>query len=160
MIENELVFLVASMPDVTGAKSKEIAQHYLVDESNLRIRAAGGEYELTKKIKLSADDGTRKEEINIPLTEPEYRELLSLAKRGLTKTRYYLPIDDGLTAELNVYHGTLVGLLMAEVEFPSDEARASFVPPSWFGRDVSDEDWSSNSHLAGKTFAEVQRHLR
>lgn len=160
MMENELSFLVTVLPDLSGAKRKEIEQHYLSDESNLRIRASGGQFELTKKFRVDAADDTRKEEINVPLTESEYRAFLPLAKRGLTKTRNFVELNGGLVAEIDVFHGPLEGLVMVEVEFPSDEARAAFKAPDWFGRDVSQEEWSGNSWLAGKTFEDVRGFLQ
>lgn len=159
MIENELSFLVARLPDLTGTQKKEIIQHYLSEGSNLRIRDTDGKYELTKKIRSDDNDDTRKEELNIPLTESEYQTLLAVAHRGLSKTRHYVPLLGGLTAEIDVFHGSLEGLIMTETEFPDDAARFAFIPPDWFGRDVSQEEWSGNSWLADRTIEDVRPHL-
>lgn len=157
MVENELSFLVKKMPALVGKPHKEIEQHYLSDGAEpLRLRRAGGTFELTKKLTLDGGDLSRKEEITVPLERDEYFMLLPLAKRGLTKTRYYVRLEDGNTAELDVFKGPLEGLVMVEVEFESDERRAAFVPPAWFGRDVSQEAWSSNANLAGKTWYDVR----
>ena len=93
------------------------------------------------------------------LNADEYARLRPLAERTLTKTRSYLPLPGGLRAELDVFHGPLEGLAMVEVEFPDEAARAAFVPPPWFGRDVSQESWSANSWLAGKSLADVKDKL-
>lgn len=160
MIENERSFLVAKMPKLDGVIRKEISQHYLSDgEEPLRIRKAGGTYELTKKLTIDPNDLSRKEELTLPLNREEYYLLLPLAVRGLEKTRYYLRLQDGLTAELDVFSGPLKGLAMVEVEFPNEAARSAFVPPDWFGRDVSQEEWSSNASLAGKTFRQLKAHV-
>jgi CYTH domain-containing protein len=161
MIENERSFLVERPPDLSGASSKEIEQHYLSDERTpLRIRAAGGRFELTKKIPLSEGDLSRHEEITIPLSSGEYGMLAALAKRSVRKTRHMLPLPGGLTAEIDVFHGPLEGLIMAEVEFPDEKTRESFAPPPWFGRDVSQEAWSTNAYLAGRTYAEIEPLIR
>ncbi len=160
MIENELSYLIKRMPDLAGIPGKDIEQHYLSEsEEPLRIRRSGGTYELTKKLNVAGDDLSRREEITVPLDREEFYLLLGLSKRGLTKTRHYLRLDGTLTAELDIFHGQLEGLAMVEVEFPNEETRSAFVPPRWFGRDVSQEEWSSNSSLAGKSFASVKRHL-
>ena len=160
MLENERSFLVAKMPKLDGVVRKEISQHYLSDgEESLRLRKAGGTYELTKKLTVDPGDLSRKEELTIPLDRDEYHLLAPLAKRGLEKTRYYLRLPDGLTAELDVFAGPLKGLAMVEVEFPNEKIRASFVPPDWFGRDISQEAWSSNASLAGKTFRQIAEHV-
>jgi len=160
MLENELSFLVRRLPDLEGAVKKEIEQHYLsAGPSPLRLRRIGGGFELTKKIDLDAGDMTRKEEITVPLTAEEFRLLRPLAVRGLAKTRHYLPLPGGLKAEIDAFHGPLEGLLMVEVEFPDEASRAAFAPPDWFGRDVSQENWSANSWLAGRTMADVNKFL-
>jgi len=160
MLESELSFLVRELPDLKRTVKKEIAQDYLsAGPAPLRLRRIGDDFELTKKLDLDPSDRSRKEEINVPLTEDEYRRLRPLTVRGLTKTRYYMPLTDDLTAEIDVFHGALEGLVMVEVEFPDENRRGSFTPPTWFGRDVSQDDWSSNSWLAGKTLDDVKRFL-
>lgn len=160
MLENELSYLVKELPDLDGAARKDIEQHYLSDgPSPLRLRRIADGFELTKKLDLDPADMSRKEEITIPLTAAEFGRFRPLAVRGLTKTRYYLPLPTGLTAEIDVFHGALEGLVMVEVEFPDEASRRSFAPPPWFGRDVSQADWSANSWLAGKSLADVREFL-
>lgn len=160
MIENELSYLVTRLPDLSSLKKKRIEQHYLSEgREPLRIRNADGTHELTKKLTMEDDDLSRVEEITIPLTPDEFAMLLPHAKRSIAKTRHYVPLDGGLTAEIDVFDGPLAGLTMVEVEFPDEQSRAAFVPPDWFGRDVSQEVWSVNSWLAGKTFADVSPNL-
>lgn len=160
MIENELSFLVREMPPLEGIPAKEIEQHYLSDSPTpLRLRRAGGTFELTKKIPQDPNDMSRFEEITVPLDRAEFALLSRHSVRSLQKTRYYFRLDDGLTAELDVFRGPLEGLAMVEVEFPDDDARARFTPPEWFGRDVSQEAWSANASLAGKNFTDISTHL-
>jgi len=68
--------------------------------------------------------------------------------RRIEKRRYRIPAGDGLTLELDVYHGRLEGLLTAEVEFGSVDDAAAFVPPDWLGRDVTDDPRYKNKRLA------------
>lgn len=157
MIENELTWLIKEMPNLAETKSKEIEQHYLSPSPDpLRIRSTDSvAFELTKKITVDVADMSRKDEINIPLTAAEFTELKTLSKRSLTKTRHYLPLDNGLTAEIDIFHGPLEGFVKVEVEFPDEAARAAFVPPAWFGRDASKESWAKNSKLAEMSYAEL-----
>jgi adenylate cyclase len=37
---------------------------------------------------------------------------------------------------------------VAEVEFPSDEEAAQFVPPPWFGLEVTEDEHYKNVNLA------------
>ena len=64
------------------------------------------------------------------------------------KKRYLVPLEQGLTAEVDLYEGSLSGLMTTEVEFPSLEAAEQFVPPEWFGRDVSGEKAYKNTSLS------------
>ncbi len=39
-------------------------------------------------------------------------------------------------------------MMLAEVEFPSEEEADQFVPPDWFAENVSDDRHYSNAYLA------------
>jgi len=59
-----------------------------------------------------------------------------------------VPVDDGLTAEVDVYDGDLAGLVVAEIEFDSPEQGDAFEPPGWLGREVTDDSRYGNRTLA------------
>ena len=69
--------------------------------------------------------------------------------RIIQKDRYHIPYE-GYTIELDVFGGELAPLVIAEVEFPSVEAANVFVPPAWFGEDVTENPAYSNSNLSKK----------
>ena len=67
----------------------------------------------------------------------------------IKKTRYKKPISGTeLVIELDVFSGTYEGLMLAEVEFPDMEAAEHFVPPAWFGEDVTLSGKYQNSRLS------------
>ena len=66
----------------------------------------------------------------------------------ITKTRYFIPINDGLTAELDVFEGMFEGLVFVEVEFESLEQATEFTPPEWFDEDVTSDKRYHNSYLS------------
>lgn len=113
----------------------------------VRIRKEDDSYYLTYKGKgLMA-----REEYNLPLNEQAYTHLLKKADGIiLTKTRYLIPLEgsDHLTIELDIFDGTYKGLILAEVEFPTEEEALTFTPPQWFGRDVTFSGEYQNSRLA------------
>ena len=81
--------------------------------------------------------------------------------RRLEKTRHVIPAGADLTIELDVYSGALTGLLVAEVEFGSEEAAGTFEPPAWFGTEVTDDARFKNQQLASVGApAEVERSRR
>lgn len=161
MIEIEKTFLVKNIPrDLSSYKSFKIKQGYLSSSHPaLRIRQFGNSFELTKKIPLKLGDWSSVEEMNIPLTEDEFNKLWPLIEKDLIKTRYFIPLENNLIAELDIFDEKLTGLNFVEVEFSSQEEMNLFQKPDWFGRDVTQEDFSANSFLAGKTFTDIKKHL-
>lgn len=125
-----------------------IEQGYLCTDPVVRIRRQDEEYYLTYKSKgLLA-----REEYNLPLTKEAYVHLKEKVDGLLIcKDRYVIPEKDGLSIELDVFHGEYEGLLLAEVEFPSEEAALAYVPPVWFGEDVTYSSKYHNSTLSKGT---------
>ena len=90
-----------------------------------------------------------REEYDLPLTKESYDHLLSKIDGLLiAKTRYLIPLWDGLTAELDVFEGDLAPLQLVEVEFSSVEEAEAFIPPEWFGEDVTNSGKYHNSYMS------------
>jgi adenylate cyclase len=148
-MEIERKFLVLEMPpESMQAPSAQIEQGYLVigaDGSEARVRRTDGVGTLTVK----TGKGMTRGEYEIELSDPQFETLWPASEgRRLVKTRYRIDGGDGLTIELDVYVGSLEGLMVAEVEFPDEPAAAAFRPPPWFGAEVTDEDSYKNRRLA------------
>lgn len=161
MIEIEKTFLVKKIPkNLENFKSYKIKQGYISSQTSpLRIRQKGDKFELTKKIFLKENDFSQAEEINIYLTEYEFNKLWPLVEKSLEKTRYIIPLNNGLVGELDIFSGLLESLVFIEVEFESEEKMNSFTPPDWFGKDITQENFSANLFLAGKKFEEIKKFL-
>ena len=83
------------------------------------------------------------------ISREEYENLRKKAEtREVVKRRYFYPLDDGHTAEIDIYAGGLEGFKIVEVEFDSIEEAESFAPPDFFGKDVSRIDEYKNVKLA------------
>lgn len=94
-------------------------------------------------------DGAVREEVEVVLDEAQFRALWPLAQpRRLTKTRYRVALEGGLEAEVDAYEEGLEGLLVAEVEFGSEEASRGFSPPPWLGREITGDPRYANRRLA------------
>lgn len=145
-MEIERKYLVRRLPEhLEDYPHLELEQAYLCTEPVVRIRREGEEYVLTYK---SAGLMAR-EEYNLPLTEEAYRHLLEKADGiVITKTRYRIPEKEGLTIELDVFHGVYQGLLLAEVEFRTEQDANTYQPPEWFGEDVTMSSRYHNSTLS------------
>ena len=85
---------------------------------------------------------------NLLFDEEGYLHLLKKADGNiLTKRRYLIPLEDGHTAELDIFHGIKEGLIMAEVEFASEKEAEEFVVPEWFAKEVTYDSNYHNSNM-------------
>ena len=145
-MEIERKFLAAdSFPfSLSDCPSTQIRQAYLHLSPTIRIRQTDTDSILTVKGKGQI----AREEFELPLTEEQF---LSLAQKAetpfLEKRRYFYPLPEGLTAEIDVYSGPLAGLVTIEVEFSSLQQAEAFLPPLWFGQDVSNDKRYKNTAL-------------
>ena len=90
-----------------------------------------------------------REEYNLPLTAEAYAHLRAKADgRIITKTRYVIPLENGLTLELDIFHGDLAPLILAEIEFPDEQSARAYQPPKWLGEDVTFSTEYHNSTLS------------
>ncbi len=145
-MEIERKFLIKKLPDnLTSYKARKIEQAYLCTDPVVRVRRDNDDYYLTYKSKGIIV----REEYNLPLTKEAYGHLLAKTDGNIiTKTRYEIPEKDNLTIELDVFEGKFDGLLLAEVEFASEEEALGYIPPEWFGEDVSNSTKYHNSTLS------------
>jgi adenylate cyclase len=146
-VEIERKFLVDRRPDGLP-EGEPIEQGYLVvgeDGVEVRLRRRGATTLLTVK----SGPGMVRTEEEIEIDERRFESLWPLTDgRRVTKVRHLVPLDAGLTAEVDVYSGAHDGLLTAEIEFPSLEASEAFDPPAWLGREVTDDRRFANQALA------------
>lgn len=144
--EIERKFLVDKLPSLESYPCEHIIQAYVSVEPEIRVRKKGKKYFLTEK----SGYGIVREEKEREICEEEF--LCGMGKsegRVLTKTRYYIPYEK-YTIELDVYEGKNEGIVVCEVEFDSFEEANNFIPPAWFGKDVSDDKIYKNKALAQK----------
>lgn len=145
-MEIERKFIPTNLPeDLNQFKHHKIEQAYLNTAPVIRIRKQDNEYFLTYK----GGGMMAREEYNLPLNETSYNHLLTKADGNvITKTRFLIPIHDNLTAELDIFEGKFAGMLLVEVEFDSIDQANNFVPPNWFGEDVTNDGRYHNSYLS------------
>lgn len=149
-MEIERKYLVEKLPEhLEKFKSLQIEQGYLCREPVVRIRQENEDYYLTYKSK----GFLVREEYNLPLSEEAYNHLFKKVDgKVITKTRYVIPLNSDLNIELDVFSGDLEGLLLAEVEFLDEETANTFIPPEWFGEDVTFSEKYQNSYLSKDKF--------
>lgn len=156
-MEIERKYQIDTLPEGYDAfPFHQIEQAYLSVNPVIRIRKEDSTYYLTYKSKGLLI----REEYNLPLTQEAYEHLKEKADgQVLSKKRYLLPFalfgtpqafpdSDQLTIELDIFEGSYEGLMLAEVEFREEDDAKAFLPPKWFGRDVTFSGEYQNSRLA------------
>jgi CYTH domain-containing protein len=146
-VEIERKFLVDRLPPGAG-EGERIEQGYLAvgdDGVEVRVRRRGDRTVLTVK----SGPGMVRTEEELPLDARAFDSLWPLTGgRRIEKRRHLVALEDGLTAEVDVYDGPHAGLLTAEIEFPSVEASEAFAPPAWLGDEVTGDRRYANQALA------------
>jgi adenylate cyclase len=145
-MEVERKFLLREPPDLSGAEADEIVQGYLAlgADGEVRLRRKGGDLILTAK----RGSGLARQEAEVELEPSGFEELWPLTEgRRLHKRRHVIPQGD-LRIEVDVYERELEGLVVAEIEFPSEDAARAFEPPEWLGEEVTGDERYLNETLA------------
>ena len=147
--EVERKFLLAERPDgLEDHPAQRLEQGYLaIDPAGAEVRVRRKDDKTLMTVKSGLGLVRAEEEFAV---EPELFDRLwpLTGDRQVVKTRYLVPLGDGLTAEVDDYHGALAGLLTAEVEFPDEAAAHAFSAPGWMGEDVTGDKRYANQRLA------------
>lgn len=154
-MEIEKKYLVEKLPEDLSVYEKwEIEQCYLCADPAIRIRKRNGDYILTYKNRHTVHDKREQDKVNAsdeleaPLTGEAYHHLKKKADGiCIKKTRYRIPYKEYMI-ELDVFHEEYAGFYLAEVEFATVPEAKAFVPPDWFGRDVSGDYHYTNSYMS------------
>ena len=146
-IEVERKWLIENPPKLPRRKGAKITQGYLVVSSEgieVRVRRKDGKFFET----IKTGTGLKRGEIEIELSRKQFRSLWTATQgRRLEKVRYTLKWQRR-KIELDVYKKELAGLKVAEVEFKSRKQASDFLPPPWFGKEITNDDQYKNASLA------------
>lgn len=151
--EIERKFLVTSDVYRTMAtEKKEIQQGYLCHEAyrTVRVRRANNKAYLT--IKTAAEERhLARFEWEKEITLDDFNALFPLCQSGIIeKTRYIVPIEHGLVCEIDEFHGLNTGLILAEIETPTEDT--TYDKPSFLGQEVTGDVRYFNSYLSQRPF--------
>lgn len=162
-IELERVFLVKQLPSdlsqyqpikmrVGDFYNPNISGASRVD--HLNIRQKGDKYEVRKK---EGDSNYKKIEHTIYITEEEFELLMTVATQKHEKNLYLYPISDKHTSEIDIYLGKLAGYARVEVEFKDEEEIRKFIPPEWFGPEITEWNHTIHKNLGLITFDDLKK---
>ena len=121
-------------------------------EATVRIRQYGEQYFLTIKGR-PAPGQIGRTEWEREVSAEDFEVLFSLCKSGVVeKTRWIVPLPDGLKIEVDEFAGLNAGLVLAEIEMPTEDYVLPALP-SWMGEDVTSDHRYYNSYLSQKPFS-------
>lgn len=148
-VEIERKFLVQGEGWRQGA-GQRLVQGYLNRDKarTVRVRMAGEQAFLTIK---GVSVGATRAEFEYPIPVADAQALLALCDGPLVdKTRYRIPLG-GVVWEVDEFAGENAGLVVAEVELPSEDT--DFPRPDWLGAEVTQDPRYFNSNLARHPFS-------
>jgi adenylate cyclase len=136
--EIERKFWVHSLPsDYDKWPCTSIRQGYLsIDPNGTEVRIRKEDEDCTLTVK--SGKGLTRTEISLDLTLNEYSSLWPLTSdRKIFKKRYKIKNEETLLLELDVFEGSLEGLFVVEIEFPSTKDASLFSPLAWMTREIT-----------------------
>lgn len=161
-LEIERTFLASSIPEQIKKLTPVLLRDVYIPDGEdghpiLRLRQKGAKFEITKKVPAS-DDKSLHDEHTIELSQVEFAALASSSSREVSKNRYVFELG-GRQVEVDVFIGGLVGLVLIDFEFDSEDERDDFVPPRECLVDVTQEEFIAGGLLAGKSYEDIEERL-
>ena len=153
-IEIEKKYRVKKLPEnLNDFEHITIEQSYINNGgSPIRIRkfisANTHKYIISKKARIK-EGSFEFVENNLELPEEVYQGLLEFKEgRTIIKTRYKIPLQDGLKLDLDVFHGFFEGVCVAEIEYESVQQANDYKVPAWLGEELTNAKKLANVYMA------------
>lgn len=130
-------------------KNKIITQFYISKKPSIRFRKINNDYFLTIKIDKKNNNLVRYE-YDIKIDKKCYLFFINKCSSiVLRKKRYYIPYKKHLI-EVDIFDKPYNNLVYAEVEFKNVASSKKFIPPIWFGKELTNDKKATNTYLAFK----------
>lgn len=154
-IEIEKKFKINELPnELEKFKKIEIEQSYLNYGCGptLRLRKYDDDkYILSYKSRTDkyTDNLSVCNEVELQLSKESYEHLKEKKDgRIIHKTRYIIPLEDGLKVEIDKFKDFFDRVCFAEIEFKNEEQANTYKIPSWLGEDISNQKRVKNGYMA------------
>jgi adenylate cyclase len=152
-LEIERKFLVCGNFKNEVINSYKIAQGFLSShpQRTVRVRITDTKGYITVK-GISNASGTTRFEWEKEILLADAQNLLRICEPSIIeKTRYIVPASKNLFFEVDEFLGDNLGLIIAEIELPSENFR--FNKPSWLGEEVTGQTKYYNSVLSKNPYS-------
>jgi len=150
--EIERKFLVKGSYKEFATKQIRIIQGFLstVPERTVRVRIKGNKGFLTIK-GIGNESGVSRYEFEKEISLDDAKDLMAICEPGvIDKTRFIIPIENGLFFEVDEFYSENEGLTIAEIELPTENT--PFQKPNWLGKEVTGEVQYYNAMLVKNPF--------
>jgi CYTH domain-containing protein len=122
-------------------------------ERVVRVRIEGARAKLTIK---GLTTGVTRAEFEYPIPLDDAAAMLDhLCEQPLIDKHRHVEMHAGRKWEIDVFHGANEGLVVAEVELPSEDAKLEL--PPWVGEEVSGDPRYFNSNLLKQPYTTWRR---
>ena len=154
-IERERRFLLGRFPaGAEVAHVRRLRDRY-IEGTTLRLRemlddGCPARFKLTQKVPARASGAQQGMITTMYLSEAEFRVLSELPAKTLSKTRHSVP-----PFGIDVFEGTLEGLVLAEAEFDSAADADALAAPPFMLCEVSADDRFTGGQLARASRREI-----
>src|SRR5213080_1411821 len=164
-VERERRYLLRDLPEgLTRADHHlQITDNYITG-TRLRIRKVRDPktnkwvIKFTQKFAPNPNDFSRAIITNTYLSAIEAETLSMFDANEIRKNRYKFEFE-GRTFSIDMFIGDLLGLVLAETEFESDEEMDNFPLPSFALADVTNNELFTGGRLSELTFADVKSEI-
>jgi CYTH domain-containing protein len=161
-VERERRFLLNDLPEGLARTDAhvQITDNYITG-TRLRIRKVRDPktnkwtVKFTQKFAPDPEDLSRTIITNTYLTALEAETLSVFEANEIRKNRYYFDFD-GRRFSVDLFLGDLLGLVLAETSFETDEEMAEFQTPSFALADVTNNEIFTGGRLCHLTFADIR----
>jgi adenylate cyclase len=154
MKEIERKWIVKSLPINIDQTPLLYERHFLFNQDGIeiRIQKKGEVYEFERKVEVS--DLTREGQKFI-ISPAEFESLKKISTGSIIRESIVI---DGISVK--AYKGKFSGLIRAEVEFNNEHEAQEFIPPVWFGTEITNSVLGMDKRLMMLSEAEFTNELR
>ena len=164
-VERERRYLLQDLPEglTRASHHLQITDNYLTG-TRLRLRKVRDPQtnkwtvKFTQKFAPQPADLSRTVITNTYLNAAEYELLSVFEANEIRKNRYYYEFD-GQQFGVDMFLGDLLGLMLAEVSFETDEELDNFATPSFALAEVTNNDIFSGGRLCYLSFADIREEV-
>lgn len=149
-IERKFLISLGDLPsDLRIIDNRYITQTYLaVGDQEVRIRRTSTfnlDLETKQTMTVKTGSGLVREEIEIPIEESTYAQLLEVASQHKELQKNRVSVDwNGVILMVDVFISFEFSII--ELEFDTEDEAIEFIPPEWFGKEITyDKEYKNQS---------------